>query len=175
MVDQAWLSLPTGHVIATDPITLGVGADLPLPFAQTVSPGRYPVDLLIEDGYVAAARLVIRSEPTTVWEPTTPMSPVPGRPDRSGYGYEVESGIGCFTDVQSLRRLCASGGEWQQDLMLDVADRPAAASVVAHSDEDDEPVLIAFMTGEGDGTYPTWAGRNAKGDITCFVTDFFLP
>jgi hypothetical protein len=29
-----------------------------------------------------------------------------------------------------------------------------------------------FSTGRGDGTYPTWIGRNDNGDITCFLTDF---
>lgn len=172
--DRAWLSLPTGHVVAADPIALGF-RDLPLPFAQTVPPGRYPVDLLIEHGYVAAARLIIRDEPATVWELTVPEGHVPGELDPNDSGYEVESGMGCLTDEQSLRRLCADdASEWQQDLILDVADRPAAATVLAHSDWD-EPVLIAFRTGEGDGECTTWAGRNANGDITCFVTDFFRP
>jgi hypothetical protein len=53
--ERAWLSLSTGRVVAADPVT---AAYLPLPFAQTVPPGRYPVDLLVEYGYVAAARLV---------------------------------------------------------------------------------------------------------------------
>jgi hypothetical protein len=173
--DRAWLSLPTGRVVAADPITFGFG-DPPLPFAQTVLPGRYPVDLLIEHGCVAAARLIIRDEPATSWEPTVPDGRVPGEHDRDNAGYEVESGIGCFTDDESLRRLCADdSGEWQQDLMLDVADRPTGATALVRSDLDDEQVLIAFRTGEGDGAYTTWAGRNANGDITCFVTEFTGP
>jgi hypothetical protein len=172
---RALLSLPTGHLVAADPIALGFG-DLPLPFAQTVPPGRYPVDLLIEHGYVATARLIIRDEPATAWELTVPEGHVPGELDPNNSGYEVESGIGCFTDEQSFRRICADGAcKWQQDLVLGVADRPAVAGVLAHSDWDHEPVLIAFKTGEGDGECTTWAGRNANGDITCFITDFFCP
>jgi Protein of unknown function (DUF4241) len=172
---QAWLSLPTGHLVAADPIALGFG-DLPLPFAQTVPPGRYPVDLLIEHGYVASARVVIRDEPATAWELTVPQGHVPGEPDPNSSGYEVESGIGCFTDEQIFRRLCADdASKWQQDLILGVADRPAVAGVLAHSDWDHEPVVLAFRTGEGDGECTTWAGRNANGDITCFITDFFCP
>jgi hypothetical protein len=30
------------------------------------------------------------------------------------------------------------------------------------------------MAGWGDGAYPTWVGRDARGDVTCFVTDFFV-
>jgi hypothetical protein len=173
--ERAWLSLPTGHVVAADPIALGFG-DLPLPFAQTVPPGRYPVELRIEHGYVATARLIIRDEPATVWELTVPKGRVPGEIDPNSSGYEVESGMGCLADEQSFGRLCADGAcEWQQDLIVDVARRSAASAVLKHADADDEPVLIAFRTGEGDGECTTWAGRNANGDVTCFVTDFFGP
>ena len=128
---RAWLSLPTGHLVAADPIALGFG-DLPLPFAQTVPPGRYPVHLLIEHGYVASARVVIRDEPATAWELTVPEGHVPGELDPNNSGYEVESGIGCLTDEQIFRRLCADGaGKWQQDLVLGVVDRPAIAGVLA--------------------------------------------
>lgn len=37
---------------------------------------------------------------------------------------------------------------------------------------DDEPITVAFTT--GGGCYPTWVGRTAKGDVACFLTDFFL-
>lgn len=170
--DGTWLSLPTGRVVATDPVTFGF-EDPPPPFAQTVPPGRYRVTLLIADGYVAAARLVIRDEPTATWEAAVPEGRDPGKLDAGdSFTYDVEGGTGCFTDEQNLRSLCAGGSDWQQDLMLDVADRPGAATVVTASDEDPEPVLVAFRTGEGDGEYPTWVGRNAYGDVTCFVTGF---
>ena len=173
--ERAWLSLPTGHVIAADPIALGFG-DLPLPFAQAVPPGCYPVDLRIEHGYVATARLVIKDEPAATWELTVPIGHLPGELDPNNSGYKVESGIGCLTDEESLWRLCAEGAcEWQRDLIADVVDRPTATAVLAHSDWDLEPALIAFRIGEGDGECTTWAGRNANGDLTCFVTDFFRP
>lgn len=34
--------------------------------------------------------------------------------------------------------------------------------------------LAAFTSGWGDGCYPTWMGRSATGEVTCFVTDFFV-
>jgi Protein of unknown function (DUF4241) len=172
--DGAWLSLPTGRVVATDPVTFGF-EDPPPPFAQAVPAGRYRVTLLVADGYVAAARLVIRDEPAATWEAAVPEGRDSGGLDAGeSFTYDVEAGVGCFTDDQSLRSLCVGGSDWQQDLMLDVADGPTAATVVAgpDPDEDGEPVLVAFRTGEGDGEYPTWVGRNANGDVACFVTDF---
>ena len=34
--------------------------------------------------------------------------------------------------------------------------------------------LVAFTSGWGDGFYPTWIGRSASGEVTCFLTDFFV-
>jgi hypothetical protein len=31
-----------------------------------------------------------------------------------------------------------------------------------------------FASGNGDGQYPTWVGRTAKGEVACFLTDFFI-
>ena len=49
-------------------------------------------------------------------------------------------------------------------------DRPTVPTTVM--DPNNEPVLVAFTTGRGDGAYTTWVGRTASGDIACFVTDF---
>jgi hypothetical protein len=34
--------------------------------------------------------------------------------------------------------------------------------------------LIAYHSGWGDGSYPTWIGRSTSGDVACFVTDMLL-
>ena len=34
--------------------------------------------------------------------------------------------------------------------------------------------LIAFDGGWGEGSYPTWIGRAANGDVACFVADMLL-
>ncbi|WP_324606082.1 DUF4241 domain-containing protein [Streptomyces sp. 351MFTsu5.1] len=34
--------------------------------------------------------------------------------------------------------------------------------------------LVAFTSGWGDGFCPTWIGRSASGEVTCFLTDFFV-
>lgn len=138
-VEKAQLSLPTGCVMAIEPITVGAFEDDPRAitqaFTQTVRPGRYPVILLIADGLVAAARLVIRDEPAAAWELAVPEGYDPHDRGDGALGYRVEGGLGCFTDEQALQGLCAGGDlEWMQDLMLDVADRPAAPTVMFNSD-----------------------------------------
>jgi hypothetical protein len=34
--------------------------------------------------------------------------------------------------------------------------------------------LIAYHSGWGDGSYPTWIGRDENGEVLCFVTDMLL-
>ena len=33
---------------------------------------------------------------------------------------------------------------------------------------------VMFRTGDGDGTYPTWIGHTAAGELACFVIDFMF-
>ncbi|MEU9407511.1 DUF4241 domain-containing protein [Streptomyces sp. NPDC048281] len=179
--DRGWLSLPTGRVVAAEPAVLGADTDR-YAFAQTVPPGRYPVVLTIAeyrqspapdadvvDERVAAARLVIRDEPVTGWEMALP----PGRHaealgDDEFYGYPVDGGTGCFVDPGSTPLL--DDDEEMRDLSMDIADRPTSVTVL--EGPDGEPILAAFTTGWGDGSYPTWVGRSASGEIACFLTDF---
>lgn len=183
-LDTAELSLPTGRLAALEP------GYVPSAFVQAVPPGRYPVTILVveyrgspgpgagvADEAVAAARVTVRAERAVSWEMALrDGQSADGLGDDEFYGYPVDGGTGCFTDEGAARQLLASGDtEWLEELgmvAMDVLDRPTSVTVVAGPG--DEPVLAAFQTGWGDGSYPTWVGRNAAGDITCFVTDFFV-
>ncbi|MEU7650704.1 DUF4241 domain-containing protein [Micromonospora taraxaci] len=105
--------------------------------------------------------------------------------DVLGLGYpanDVNAGAGCFTDEQTFRRLSEeSGSGWQLTLLEDLAWMRDGPTVIPRAevdgssgDDGDENVLVAFPSGEGDGTYRTWVGRTRGGEITCFVTDFLL-
>ncbi|MFG1918501.1 DUF4241 domain-containing protein [Micromonospora sp. NPDC048898] len=180
VIERTWLLLPTGRVVATDPLG-GRYDDLPAPFVQVVPAGRYRVDLLVMDGLVAAARLCVRDELAASWEKALPASLRDGS-DAEVAGYDVNAGTGCFTDEQTFRQLSElSGGGWQLTLLEDLAWMREGPTVIPRSevdgcpgDEGDENVLVAFPAGEGDGTYQTWVGRTRRGEITCFVTDFLL-
>jgi Protein of unknown function (DUF4241) len=182
---RGWLSLPSGQVVAAEPYSLADPKHGP--FTQTVPPGRYPVILLIaeyrESGAsdaeilserVAAARLGIRDEPVAAWEMAVQAGQNPDDlSDDEFFGYPVDGGTGCFTDAQNLTARLAGGGfGWQFDLVQAVSDNPTVPITVPG--RGGEPTVIAFSTGGGDGTYPTWVGRAANGDVACFVTDFLL-
>jgi hypothetical protein len=193
--DTGWLWLPSGRLVAAAPISF------PDPdkyaFVQTVSPGRYPVGLLIEEypvrsgpgtgtpgatiEYVAAARLVVRDEPAATWEMAVrPGQDVSDLDDDSFFGYPVDGGMACFTDAQTLLSLDAleipdtDDEDWADILSMDVSDSRASLAVLTDPSQNDAPIVVGFSTGGGDGRYPTWVGRTAQGDITCFATDFML-
>ncbi|MFC6018026.1 DUF4241 domain-containing protein [Plantactinospora solaniradicis] len=177
-IERTWLSLPTGRIVATDPLGYD---DPPAPFVQVVPPGRYRVDLLVTGRRIAAARLVIRDEPAASWERALPEGILYGS-DAEVAGYDVNAGAGCFTDEQTFQQLSEDPGlDWQLTLLEDLAWMRDGPTVIPRSevdgcpgDEGDENVLVAFPSGEGGGTYRTWVGRTGRGEITCFVTDFLL-
>lgn len=186
VADGGELDLPTGRVVACDPfVYLGTG-DIE-PFTVTVAPGRYRVEAAVATltrpdeapsdrphRRVAAARLVVRDEPTVSWE----LALCPGQDpadlgDDEFYGYGVDAGTGCFYDAAA-----------EQGFPEAQEDEGALWDAFEDSDWSEGPHLIrspgtghtlaAFTSGWGDGAYPTWTGRGADGEVTCFVTDFFV-
>jgi hypothetical protein len=100
--------------------------------------------------------------------------------DDGFFGYPVDGGTAYFTDAQTLRTLDdleipdSDGEDWMIVLSEDIGDSPESLAVLTDPNQHEAPVVVGFSTGSGDGHYPTWVGRNAQGDITCFATDFML-
>ncbi|MFI8914035.1 DUF4241 domain-containing protein [Streptomyces sp. NPDC053513] len=184
-VEVGELALPTGRIVACDPfVNLGTG-DVQ-PFTVEVAPGRYPVQAAVatllrpgaEPGprphtRVAAVRLLVRAEPATSWE----LALLPGQdPAELGedefFGYDVDAGTGCFYDASADSAFPGTEDEegpvWAA--MEAVGDGPA----VFLAEGEDGHGLAGFTSGWGDGSYPTWIGRDAAGEVVCFVTDFFV-
>ncbi len=186
LVDGGQLWLPTGQVVACDPF-VGLGQGESEPFTVAVTPGHYRVEAAVatltrpgqlpsDDPHlrVAAARLVIRDEPTTTWElALQPGQDLAELTEDEFYGYGVDAGTGAFYDASvdgSFPECVADEGP-----LWDAFDRnkwaPGPHLITA---PDTGHNLIAFTSGWGDGAYPTWIGRTAAGEVTCFVTDFFV-
>src|SRR5262249_33658840 len=96
------------------------------------------------------------------------------------HGFAVDGAMACFTDAQTMLTLDrleipdTDGEDWTEILSMDVSDDRAALATLNDPGQDEEPVVVGFSTGDGDGRYPTWVGRTAAGDITCFATGFLL-
>jgi len=186
LVDGGQLWLPTGQVIACDPF-VGLGQGEAEPFTVAVTPGHYRVEAAVatltqpdqlpsDDPHlrVAAARLVIRDEPTAAWElALQPGQDLAELTEDEFYGYGVDAGTGAFYDASvdgSFPECVADEGPlWDAFEQSKWAPGPhlITASDTGHN-------LIAFTSGWGDGAYPTFIGRTAAGEVTCFVTDFFV-
>jgi hypothetical protein len=115
------LSLPSGRVVAGEPFMFG-GAEHSSGFVQRVSPGRYPLVLILgvfgEDpdapdahATIAAARLVIRDEPVLSWEMAVYEGQDPaGLGEDEFFGYPVDGGTGGFVDAQNVAQRRADRG-----------------------------------------------------------------
>ncbi|GGY86961.1 DUF4241 domain-containing protein [Streptomyces poonensis] len=184
--DGGVLDLPTGRVAACDPF-MYLGTGDAEPFTVAVEPGRYRVEAAVAaltwpgdsptdepDLRVAAARLVIRDEPATAWEMALSSDQDPaalGAEEFHGYG--VDSGTGCFYDASADEAFPDAhedeGPLWRA---FDSSHRSPGPYLVTSSTTGH--TLAAFESGWGDGAYPTWIGRSSAGEVTCFLTDFFV-
>ncbi|MFE4990145.1 DUF4241 domain-containing protein [Streptomyces mirabilis] len=175
------LLLPSGRLVARDP-TYGQ-CEQDAGFTVTVAPGSYPVQLasaaytaesrgrtLIYDEYTAA-RLLVSERLTVHWE----LALLEGQDERvlrdgQFYGFGVDAGTGAFVDATMAEELGrrfwdgrVAGTQDEDDNGIATVDDPATGTN-----------LIAYPSGRGDGSYPVWIGRDADGDVTCFVADMLI-
>jgi hypothetical protein len=175
------LVLPTGRIVACDPF-LAYGDEEP--FTRGVAPGRYPVlvNVAEDEGDARVAYAIVRfgGRPPVRWE----MALLPGQDtgalgEGEFFGYGVDAGTGCFMDAQVVPVLVERSTEENEhngDLVeamektyvhtwswLDVVLDPATGANV-----------VAFSSGWGDGSYPSFWGFDETGAVACLVTDFGL-
>lgn len=172
------LPLPTGAVIATDPLVQPDRA----PFTRRVEPGTHPVTLYLAQGRVALAELRFADTEPERWE----LALVPGQDVaalKAGeiFGYPVDAGLGCFMDpdaraamdrreAQEQKR--AGYSNYYDDVLAD-ALKDSNLNWVMHRPLPDEPARVAvFSSGWGDGVYASYWGLGAGGRVLRLVTDF---
>lgn len=179
------LRLPTGKIVAADPICL---YDL-APLTKQVEPGEYPVWIYLlhcgGDRSVAAAE--IRFSENIPVSYTMAMIPedeenVSDEYDPDNFmGYSVETGIGGFMDEKTALALEKIDDEtlagWTVlDETLDRSYKPsfsvALVSIPGSEEENGKGDVAAFSAGYGDDLYPSYWGTDENGDICSLVTDF---
>jgi hypothetical protein len=176
--------LPTGDVVGCDPL-VNPGAD---PYTVAVAPGSYPVIAWVavftdehdveRDRRVAALEMRIADAPATAWEMavTGTDSPVAELDADGFHGYPVDTGCGTLADRAALRPL----GEWDEARIDEVFvdqmdwDGPAPGRAEFVTDAATGANVLTVGSGWGDGSYPTFIGRDAGGAVVAFVTDFLL-
>ncbi|UVK47844.1 DUF4241 domain-containing protein [Mesorhizobium sp. AR07] len=170
------LELPTGQIIACDPLT--TGTDWPA-LSRTIKPGHYPVSLLEAQGRVAAAILRFRPGKPVRWElATVPGQDVSTLKDDEMFGYPVDAGLGSFMDKTAMAlmseqqdKLKAEQNYYDDVLAAEFA--PNQDRFVLHHPVAGNPLNIAmFWSGWGDGFYPSFWGLDAAGEPLLLMTDF---
>lgn len=187
--------LPSGRVVACDPGWWP--ATEMKPFTEPVPPGHYqvyevvlvdatltesermrkrqeladryglPVDGLRIDGS-AAFLLRVSYTPAVSWEPALRDGEDPRTlGDGEFFGFGVDGGQGCFTSVEALPEMT----ELMDDDFEEWLETVSAACGSTLRLGDDHLDLVPYGCYFGDGTYPTWIGRDSDGAIVCFVTD----
>jgi hypothetical protein len=174
VVPAGKLVMPSGQLAAHDPGGIEFTNHLE-PFEATIAPGSYPVELSVlrsADGHgtTIAARLIVRDEPVVRWE----MALYAGQDplllaDGDFYGFGVDAGMGCLFDFAALSGLQEVVADAEDELV----DTPSDGAFTA-TDPESGATLIGYLSGYGDGAYPTWIGRTADGEIACFLSDMLV-
>lgn len=169
VVRLAELVLPSGRLVACDPL---VFADTP-PFARSVPPGTYPVDVVnvvpeAGGAMFAALRVTFAPGVPTRWEPADT--------DAIGddVGYPVDAGTGCVMSPEA-QALLATEMERAGDAYYEtvIAPRFEPEAWLDHHPDPARPENVVMVTsGAGDGVYPCWWGLDDNGRVLWFVTDF---
>ncbi len=169
------LIVPTGTIVACDPPT--VEWDIML-FSLHLLPGRYPVILTIarfptyDIERVAYAMLQVQDLQPVRWETAVLEGQNAG--DNS---YGVDTGTGCFMDVEAARA-------FQQRIQADPNFAMAHEEAIeqtwveswgwaeVHLEPETTANMIAFSAGTGDGAYTTFVGYDSNDSVVCLITDF---
>lgn len=160
------LELPTGEIIACDPLITGLGRPA---FSRKVRPGRYPVTVLEAQGRVAVAVLRFGPGLPARWELATFTSDRPPVYKSEFFEFIVDDAVASFMDKSVL--MVMTDPEELDDYLADVAcslDRFGMDNPI-----DGNPLNVAmFDTGFGDGAYRSFWGLDAAGVPLLLMTDF---
>jgi hypothetical protein len=135
----------------------------------------FPTDT---DERVAFAKLVVGSSPAVTWKIAKLRDDPAG--DRSFYF--VDSGTGSFMDLQTAMVVSDKLGaeilhrdSSFSDVVIRAMDENRRAGKGDWADifvPEADANLIVFGSGWGDGTYRTYLGLDADGNVAEFLTDF---
>lgn len=160
------LALTSGKIVACDGLIPSTE-----PFSEMVEPGSYPVVLSIaqvgnEWPVIACAMLRVREKMPATWKQAT----VAGWDRSAGYG--VDTANGCFADLDAMQTLTTSPDTWCR--LQDRVHQPGVEWVDFQLDATGSSNIIVFSSGVGDGTYPSYFGYDADGNVVCLATDFSI-
>lgn len=158
-IELGELPIPSGEVVVVD---AGV---LQAPVRVAVPPGTYRVRVTrTDDRTVASAALVSPSAAVVRWEEVG--------------AYPVDAGMSGFFDAGVFARVART--RWKNNIYddliakwLEPAEKKLGRAGVLVPFEND--AFSACSSGDGDGIYPVYVGRDSRGTVVAVVTDFRWP
>ena len=183
--DAGKINLPSGQLVACDPI---LTSDM-LPFTVNFPAGDFPVYVHKEreSGCIAYVEIAFNQDAVTRWEMAlTEGQNLKELAKEEIFGYPVESGMGCFMDVQTQAALNKLEldlynkkgddfeGIYAEFFHSHFFDTKGAIDQFAFlkPSSDISGTIFAFETGYGEGFYASYIGYNEKGQVAKIVTEF---
>lgn len=177
------ITVPSGRVIAIDPISLEGAGDI---FLQKIPSGSFPVYAYVlnvgpNDDRIALVELRISNNLVSNWKLAQTAEQIPPESlDDADYGYFVGGATGAFLSPESLMeimspKLYPEGSSFYSEYLqplLSKAEQPAAFlfKLPANPDVD----VAIFETGDSDGIYPSYFGYDDDGSPVRLVTTFYM-
>lgn len=183
--DAGNVVLPTGRLVACDPL---LTSDMK-PFITVFPVGSFPVNIHRErdSGCIAYVEIVFSENNVTRWQMAlTEGQQTADLKEGEIFGYPVESGMGCFMDVQtqeSINRLEEKLFRRKGDGFMGIYeeffhdyffDGNGAVDQFAFPkpDEKKEGTICAFETGYGEGFYASYIGFDESGFPVRIISEF---
>ena len=174
------LRFPTGWIVACDPF---LRYDEPTPFTRKVKPGTYPVRLCFgehpEGMVIAFAKVEFDSGSVEKWEMALrPGQDVEKLEGNQFFGYGVDSGTGCFADVDAMKAFARNLNEDYDNFSasaikaLNSGDGEKSQWANIQIDDGKKRDIAIFNSGAGDGAYASYFGLTQRGRVLCLMTDF---
>ena len=174
--DIGKLKSVTGKLVACDPYVMEYGTST---FTQDIPIGEYPVKITIakyanEDERINFATIRFGDSTPIRWELMVfPGQNISSLKKQEFFGYGVDTGTGCFVDSKVARAISKNKSVESifDKLSKDMDSRYKYTRSWGSVDVADGNI-IAFSSGWGDGSYPTFAGFDDDNQLTAIVTDF---
>ena len=183
--DTGKINLPTGRIVACDPLITNDMKEFKIHFPQ----GEFPV--LVhkerESNCIAYVEIIFGEEEITEWKlATTEDQNVEDLKGEEIFGYPVESGMGCFMDFETQdclnhlekklfhRKGAEFMGIYEEFFHEQFYDHDSLADQFAFlkPDEEKEGNIFAFETGYGEGFYASYIGFGNDNQPLKIVTEF---
>jgi hypothetical protein len=181
-VHAGMLNITSGSIVACDPL---VQPDRAAFVRQVPLRGAAAVDILVDKTAAhPLAVLWLRSreqiEPGQLrWEMAiTQKQDMQTLKDNHFFGYDVDTGMGCFMDIDTAAAIEEREARHADDSTFNyydsILDAELKDNIADHYPlgEGSSNNIVVFRSGFGDGSYPSYWGLDENGEAVVLVTDF---